>query len=99
MRAIINLASPRVIYHTGWRAREIVVDNPKTTLSDILKATPLKERGKSLLDLIADEHGLRNDYSLFISGEFFHGEFDMKRCMRDSEQIHIWDWPFEVRDS
>jgi len=100
------MASARAVTATGWRAREIIVDNATATLEDILRATPLKAGNEpgavhkaTLYDLVTDENGLRSDFSLFISGEFLQGDVDLKRTIRDSEQIHLWDWPFSNRDS
>ncbi len=69
------------------------------TLKDILRAATLKKGKTSLYDLITDETGLRSDFSLFISGEFLQGDVDLDRKVEDSEQIHLWDWPFSTRDS
>lgn len=99
MRAIINTVSERAIEATGWRAREIKVDKTTATLADVLKAATLKDGKRSLYDLVTDQQGFRDDFSLFISGEFLRGKIDLGRVMVDSEQIHLWDWPFSVRDS
>jgi hypothetical protein len=99
MRAIINMASARGAAATGWRAREIRVEKTAATLEDVLKATDLKGGNATLYDLVADENGLKSDFSLFISGEFLQGCVDLKRTIQDSEQIHLWDWPFSNRDS
>jgi hypothetical protein len=99
MRAIINMASGRAAAATGWRAREIKVAQAGATLGEILRATPLVEGKGTLYDLVTDEDGLRSDFSLFISGEFLQGDVDLRRPIRDNEQIHLWDWPFSTRDS
>jgi len=99
MRAILNVASGRVAQATGWRAREIKVDRHSATLRDILRAAPAGDGETSVYDLITDEAGLRNDFSLFISGDFLQGDVDLERTIKESEQIHVWDWPFSTRDS
>lgn len=99
MRAIINMVSDRGASATGWRAREIRVEKATATLEDILRSATLKEGKSTLYDLVTDKESFRDDFSLFISGEFMQGDVDLKRAIRDSEQIHLWDWPFSTRDS
>lgn len=99
MRAVVNVVSDRIADATGWRAREVRVAEDNATLEDILRSTSLREGNNTLYDLVTDENGFRSDFSLFISGEFMQGNVALGRVIRDSEQIHIWDWPFSVRDS
>ena len=99
MRAIVNVVSDRIADVTGWRAHEVKVAEDNPTLEDILKSTSLKEGNNTLYDLVTDKNGFRNDFSLFVSGEFMQGNVALERVIRDSEQIHLWDWPFSVRDS
>jgi|GEM_PF-1197253 len=99
MRAVVNVVSDRIADATGWRAREVRVAEDNATLEYIFKSTSLKEGNSTLYDLVTDKNGFRNDFSLFISGEFMQGSVALERVIRDSEQIHIWDWPFSVRDS
>lgn len=99
MRAIINVVSDRAAAVTGWRVREVESAGDSATLQDILKSAGTREANRSLYDLVADDSVLKNDFALFVGGDFIQGDASLARAMRDSEQIHLWDWPFSVRDS
>ncbi len=99
MRVIVNAVSDRVAGATGWRAREIRVDETAATLEGVFRSSELKDGTNTLYDLLTDDGIFRDDFSLFISGEFLRGKVDLKRPVRDSEQLHVWDWPFSTRDS
>lgn len=97
MRAILNIMTNNIAAATGWRAREIRVDDAEATLGEVMKRAPLKDGKTTLFDLIADEKGLKPDFGLFVSGELVRGEVNWSRPIVDSEQIHVCDWP--IRDA
>jgi len=100
MRAIVNITSGRAGEAAGWRAKEVKVnENSEATLAEVLKATTLKN-GSSMFDLIADKESLKSDWALYVDGSLLPGSSSIKRNIKDSVQIHVWDYPFtSVRDA
>jgi len=97
VRAIVNIMTGNIATATGWRAREIHVDQASATLGEVLRAACLRDGKTSLFDLVAYEKGLKPDFGLFVGGELVRGEVDWNRPIVDSEQIHVCDWP--IRDA
>ena len=100
MRAIVNITSGRAGEAAGWRARAVKVnDKNEATLAEVLKATKLKD-GSSMFALIADKENLKSDWALYVDGFLLTGSASIKRKIKDSVQIHVWDYPFTaVRDA
>jgi len=100
MRAIVNITSTRAGEAAGWRARQVKVnDKNEATLAEVLKATTLKD-GSSMFDLIADKDNLKSDWALYVDGFLLPGSSSIKSTIKDSVQIHVWDYPFTtVRDA
>ena len=100
MRAIVNITSARAGEAAGWRAKEVEVNEKnKATLAEVLKATILKD-GSSMFDLIADKENLKSDWALYVDGFLLPGSSSIKKSIKDSVQIHVWDYPFiGVRDA
>ena len=100
MRAIVNITSARAGQAAGWRAKEVKVnDKNEASLAEVLKATALKD-GSSMFDLIADKENLKSDWALYVDGFLLTGSASIKRAIKDSVQIHVWDYPFTaVRDA
>ncbi len=95
MRAIVNIMSGLGATAAGWRVREVKVQAETASLGDILSSVFLKDGSTSLLDLIADDSGLKTDFAVFISGELVRGAVDWKRGVVESEQIFVYSWPME----
>ena len=94
MRAIVNITSGRAANAAGWRAKDVKVnDKNEAILTDVLKATPLKD-GSSMFDLIADEKHLKDDWALYVDGSLLEGGASIDNPVKDSVQIHVWDFPF-----
>ncbi len=99
MRAIINIFSNYLAESTGWRARAISVDGKEASLKSILENSPLEKAQGTLHELLAAGDTFKDDISIFIKGELYFGDkVDVHVMIKDNEQLHIGDWPFEVRD-
>ncbi len=94
MRAIINITSGRAVKATGWRAKDVKVnDEREASLIDVLKATPLQD-GSNMFDLIANKDKLKDDWALYVNGGLMEGGSSINIPIKDSVQIHVWDYPF-----
>ena len=100
MRAIVNITSSRAAQAAGWRAKEVKVNEKnEATLVEVLKATTLKD-GSNMFDLTAEKESLKSDWALYVDGFLLPGSSSVKRNIKDSVQIHVWDYPFtSVRDA
>ncbi len=100
MRAIINISSNYLAESTGWRVRAITVEGKDAPLKSILQNSPLEKADGSLHELLTAGDTFKDDVSIFIKGELYFGsKVDIHTAIRDNEQLHIGDWPFEVRDA
>ena len=96
MRVIVNITSGRAAQATGWRAKDVKVnDASEASLIDVLKATPLSD-GSSMFDLIADKENLKDDWALYVNGGLMEGGSSINIPIKDSVQIHVWDYPFTI---
>ncbi len=94
MRAIVNITSGRAAKAAGWLARDVRVNNESVApIKDVLKATPLAD-GSSMFDLIASNDNLKDDWALYVDGALMEGGSDITVPIKDSVQIHVWDYPF-----
>ena len=100
MRAIVNISSARLSKMAGFRARAITVEKSRATLSEVLKQINLMENDGSIYQVVAEGDGFKEDFSIFVKGTLYVGDkVDLNEIIRDNEQLHLGDWPFETRDA
>ena len=70
----------------GWSSKEVKLEQAKVTVEDVLKSAELGG-GRTLFDLVADEWGVKEDYTILLNGHPLWSPKDLKREIKDADLI------------
>ena len=70
----------------GWSCKEVKLEQTKATVEDVLMSVKLRN-GRTLLDLVADEHSVKEDYTVLLNGRPLWSPKDLKRAINSKDLI------------
>lgn len=70
----------------GWDSKEVKLEQARVTAEDILRSVAL-QYGGALFDLVADERGVKEDYTVLLNDSTLRSAEDLKREIKDEDQI------------
>ena len=79
----------------GWDSKEIKLEQARVTVEDVLRAVELGG-GKTLLNLVADESGVKDSYTILLNGRPLWNPKDLKREIKDEDLVTAMDILYPV---
>ncbi len=70
----------------GWDSKEVKLEQAIVTVEDILRSVSL-QYGGALFDLVADEQGVKEDFTVLLNDSTLRSTEDLKREIKDEDQI------------
>ena len=84
---IVNISTyGSVSEEAGWNCKEVMLEQARATVEGALISAKLRN-GRNLLDLVADEHGVKEDYTVLLNGRPLWKPKDLKREVQSKNLI------------
>ncbi|MFC2047480.1 hypothetical protein ACFLTK_04325 [Chloroflexota bacterium] len=71
---------------SGWHLKELTLKQAKATVDDVLKSTSLED-GTVMFDIVADNDGVKKDYSILLNGRPLWNPKDLKSEIKSGDLI------------
>ena len=74
----------------GWNCKEVKLEQARVTVKDALGSAELGD-GRTLLDLVADESGIKEDYTIVLNGRPLWNPDDLRIEIKSGAQVAALD--------
>ena len=74
----------------GWSCQEVELEQERVTIEDVLRSAELGD-GRSLFDLVADESGIKERYTILLNGRPLWNPRDLKVEITGRDQVTALD--------
>lgn len=92
MLKVTVIAYGSVSKEADWgHSKEVNFEQEKITVEDVLKSVTLKD-GRLLFDLIGDENGIKDSYTVMLNGLILQSSKDLKKEVKDKDIVTALDF-------
>ncbi len=74
----------------GWSCKELSLAQEGVTVEDVLKSVRLRD-GRILFDLVGDESGIKDNYTILLNGRPLWNPKDLKTEVRSEDLVTAMD--------
>ena len=72
----------RVNKEAGWDCKEFKLEQARVTVEDVLRSAKVED-GRTLFDLVADERGVKEDYTILLNDRTLRSHEYLRREIKD----------------